>query len=304
MDATVQRVREFNRAWTEVLGLLDPRVLSSDHSLAEARVLFELKRGDEVEQSWLRERLAMDPSFLSRVTSRLERQGLLESRPSAADRRARTLSLTRAGRRAALELDERSSRQIEDLLQELGARQRADVIESLARVRHLVLPRRATPEIELGSPGPGDLGWVVSRHGALYASEYGWNRDFEGLAASLVADFQEKLDPQRERAWIARVDGARAGCVFCRQRDSETAQLRMLLVEPWARGLGLGSRLVNDCLAFARSAGYGRIVLWTNDVLISARRIYESVGFALTEEERHHSFGHDLVGQTWELDLK
>jgi DNA-binding MarR family transcriptional regulator/GNAT superfamily N-acetyltransferase len=303
MSATVERVRAFNRGWTEVLGLLDQSLLRTEHSLAEARVIFELARGDSCERLELRDRLGMDASFLTRVLGRLEDKGLVASTRSETDGRALDLALTNGGRQAFHVLDNRSAEQIGELLDPLTKEQQSTLIESMAVISHLVGPRHQKCEISLRALEPGDLGWVVGRHGAVYFDEYGWDTDFEALVAQIVTDFHTAFKPERENAWIAEVDGGRAGCVFCCERDDETAQLRILLVEPWARGLGLGTRLVNECVAFAKEAGFSKMMLWTNDVLVSARRIYEAVGFELVEEEEHHTFGHDLVGQNWELDL-
>lgn len=304
-DDDIERMRSFNRCWTEVLGLLDQGLLSTEHSLAEARVIFELAQRTSWERLALRTRLGMDASFLTRVLARLDAQGLITSTPSPTDGRALDVALTAAGRRAFRTLDGRSRRQLEQLVAGLSAPQRRDLVESMSIVQQLVTERgeSAAPTIAVRNLRPGDLGWVVGRHGAIYADQFGWNSDFEGLVARIVADYHANHQPGFEDAWIAEVDGARAGCVFCCRRDERTAQLRILLVEPWARGLGIGSRLVDTCLAFARDAGYRSLVLWTNDVLVSARRIYEAAGFRLVDEERHHSFGHDLVGQHWQLDL-
>ncbi|HSJ83580.1 MAG TPA: bifunctional helix-turn-helix transcriptional regulator/GNAT family N-acetyltransferase [Acidimicrobiia bacterium] len=303
MTVTVDRIRSFNRGWTEVLGLLDQGLLETEYTLAEARVIFELAQDDPWDRLDLKNRLRIDPSFLTRVLKRLEDAGLVTSTPSSTDGRALIVSLTRAGREAFSMLNRRSHDQIETLLAPLSAEERATLVESLTVIESLVGRGDRERVIELRGLRPGDMGWVVQRHGAIYRDEYGWDSDFEALVARIVADYHHHFRPGRESAWIAEVDGARAGCVFCCHRDETTAQLRILLVEPWARGLGLGTRLVEECVGFARSAGYSKMVLWTNDVLESARRIYEAVGFVLVEEEDHHSFGHDLVGQNWELLL-
>ncbi|HEX6946455.1 MAG TPA: helix-turn-helix domain-containing GNAT family N-acetyltransferase [Acidimicrobiia bacterium] len=299
----VDRFRRFSRAWTEIIGLLDSGLLQTEHSLTEARVLFELAQRERWERSDLRARLGIDASFLTRVLTRLEEKGLVESAPSPDDGRALVLELTPEGRDAFAVLDERSVDQVTDLVGPLTDDQRRALVEAMGVILHLLRPEDAGGDVVVRGLEPGDLGWVVSRHGAIYAQEYGWNEEFEGLVARIMADFQANFRPGRENAWIAEIDGARAGCVFCVERDADTAQLRTLLVEPWARGRGIGSRLVEECIAFARSAGYRKMMLWTNDVLVSARRIYESAGFTLVEEDRHHSFGHDLVGQNWDLDL-
>lgn len=306
---TTDRVRAFNRTWTEVLGLLDRGLVHTGYSLAEARVLFELAHRGSWQRQALRERLDMDASYLTRVLGRLERDGLIVSAPSTKDGRARDLTLTEAGRAAAADLDSRSAAQVDDLLAPLTDDQRRLVAETtstlttLFRRRTVTATEPAPSEIRIRDLAPGDLGWVVARHGAIYWDEYGWDADFEALVARIVADFHTGRDGARERAWIAEVDGARAGCIFCCRRDDDTAQLRLLLVEPWARGNRLGTRLVDECLSFAHDAGYARIMLWTNDVLVAARRIYQAAGFTLVEEDKHHSFGHDLIGQTWTLDL-
>jgi GNAT superfamily N-acetyltransferase len=205
---------------------------------------------------------------------------------------------------AFVTLDQRSADQIGDLIAPLSKEQRSGLVEAMTIIENALGRASGEREIAVRGMRPGDMGWVIQRHGAIYADQFGWDMDFEGLVARIVADYNENLKPERESAWIAEVDGARAGCIFCCERDPETAQLRILLVEPWARGLGLGTRLVDECIRFARSAGYSRITLWTNDVLTSARRIYEAANFQLVEEEEHHSFGHDLVGQNWQLELR
>lgn len=302
-DDPIAAVRTFNRRWTEVLGLLDKDLLQSDHSLSESRVLFELAQEHAMDRAELLSRLGVDPSFLTRILRRLESQGLVTSTTSSDDGRALVLALTQEGRRAFSVLDERSTEQVDRLLSPLTTDQVSTVTESMALITHLAAPHSGAGVVSVRGLVPGDLGWVVQRHGALYADEYGWDTDFEALVAKIVSDHRQNFTPGRENAWIAELDGARAGCIFCCQRDPDTAQLRILLVEPWARGHGIGSRLVDECVGFARSAGYSKMMLWTNDVLVSARRIYEAVGFELIEEEHHHSFGHDLVGQNWELQL-
>lgn len=300
---TVQRIRAFNRGWTEVLGLLDQGFLATDRSLTEARLIYELAQRDSWERAELRQRLGMDPSFLTRILSRLMDEGLVVSSPSETDGRALDISLTSRGRRVFEVLDARSAEQIEALIRPLTEGQRARLVEAMALVAKLTGSDQGERRMTVRGLRPGDMGWVIQRHGEVYWDEFGWDADFEALVARIVADFHTGHRPGRENAWIAEVDGARAGSIFCCERNTETAQLRILLVEPWARGIGLGRRLVDECLEFARGAGYSRMTLWTNDVLTSARRIYEAVGFELVDEEPHRSFGHDLIGQTWELDL-
>jgi DNA-binding MarR family transcriptional regulator/GNAT superfamily N-acetyltransferase len=301
----VERVRAFNRSWTEVLGLLEQHLLDTEHTLTEARVLFELGRSrGGVDRLDLRDRLAIDQSFLGRVLGGLQRCGLVTVVRDETDGRRHRLSLTAQGRTAYRDLDKRSAKQIRSMLAPLTLDQRRSMLESLTVLPALVRPgMHDSSDVGLRALQPGDLGWVVERHGAVYADEFGWNTDFEGLVARIVADYHDHQRAGRDNAWIATVDVARAGCVFCVERDATTAQLRILLVEPWARGLGIGARLVDECIGFARTAGYSTMMLWTNDVLVAARRIYQAAGFTLAEEEHHHSFGHDLVGQNWTLDL-
>ena len=301
----IERIRAFNRSWTEVLGLLDPHLLDTEHTLTEARVLFELGRSHGgIDRLDLRDKLAIDQSFLGRVLSRLQRTGSIVIARDVTDGRRHRLTLTAAGRAAYKNLDKRSAKQIGNMLAPLSDDQRRLLAEAMAVIPAVVrLGTYDRTSVGLRGLEPGDLGWVVSRHGAIYADEFAWDTDFEGLVAQIVADYRVHARPDRDNAWIATAGGARAGCVFCVERDATTAQLRILLVEPWARGLGIGTRLVDECIAFARSAGYTTMMLWTNDVLVAARRIYQAAGFELTEEEKHHSFGHDLVGQNWMLDL-
>lgn len=303
MAATVEWVRRFSRTWTEVIGLLDQGLLETEHTLTEARVIFELAQRDTWERLELRDRLDIDASFLTRVLGRLEAKGLVASTPSKSDGRALDLELTPSGRIAYQVLDTRSVGQIDGILASLTDEQRASLVESMTTIAALLRPGSDERSVSIRGLRPGDMGWVIARHGAIYFDEYRWDSDFEALVARIVTDYHEDFKEGRENAWIAEVDGARAGCVFCCERDADTAQLRILLVEPWARGLGLGARLVDECVAFARRAGYSKMMLWTNDILVSARRIYEALGFELVAEDHHHSFGHDLVGQNWELDL-
>jgi DNA-binding MarR family transcriptional regulator/N-acetylglutamate synthase-like GNAT family acetyltransferase len=301
-NTTIELVRGFNRTWTEVLGLLDQGMLHTEHTLTEARVLFELGQHNEWQRLDLRDRLAIDQSFLGRVLAGLEQRGLVATSTSELDGRRMRLTLSDAGRRAFELLDQRSSAQIGDLLAPLSGDQQRQLTEAMTVVGSLIRPA-AGRSLHIRSLEAGDLGWMIQRHGALYADEYGWDTDFEALVATIVAEYHTSHRPGQESAWIAEIDRARAGCVLCCRRDAETAQLRILLVEPWARGLGIGARLVDECIDFARSAGYRKLVLWTNDVLAAARRIYQRAGFTLVDSERHHSFGHDLVGENWELDL-
>ncbi len=301
-DAVLE-VRAFNRFYTAQIGVLRSGLLDTPYSLTEARAIFELAQRPSTNVADLRAALGIDAGYLSRILGRFEADGLVLRERSAADGRRGVLRLTDSGRAAFRVLDERSAAEIGELLRPLPDDDRRRLVGAMATIRSILTSAPRPPAYVLRPPEPGDFGWVIERHGALYALEYGWDETFEALVARIVADYVDHRDPRRESAWIAEVDGERAGCVFCVWKDDATAQLRLLLVDPSARGTGIGSRLVEECIRFARRAGYGRMVLWTNDILVAARRIYERAGFRLVEEEQHHSFGHDLVGRNWELDL-
>lgn len=312
LDQRVAAVRRFGRFYTQHLGLLDDGLLATDHSLSEARVLWELAHAEEAGQaptaSWLAAQLALDAGYLSRLLRRLREAGLVGVSRSATDARAQQLSLTAEGRRVYAAMDSASSSQVAHWLEALSEPEQSRLLAAMQTVQSLLVGSSSAPMITLRDPRPGDMGWVVQRHGALYAKEYGWNQAFEALAARVSADFLDHFDPQRERGWIAERDGENLGCVFLVQAPpaeygDNVARLRMLLVEPAARGLGLGRRLVDECERFARDKGYRKITLWTNSVLTAARAIYRKAGYRLVKQEPHHSFGHDLVGETWELDL-
>ena len=303
MSDAVSALRAFNRFYTGHLGFLGPGYLSTPHTLAEARVLFELAQEDQVEVATLRARMRIDAGHLSRLLGRLERRGLVARERSATDGRRQLARLTPQGADDFAVLDRRSADEVGTRLGDLGEREQRQLVAALAELRRLLEPAAPAPAIVLRPPRPGDFGWVIGRHGELYAGEYGWNGEFETLVARIVADYADQHDPAREAAWIAELDGAPAGCVFCVREDDAVAKLRLLLVEPRARGLALGTRLVDECSGFARRAGYRELTLWTNDVLVHARRIYERAGFRLVDEEPHRAFGHDLVSQTWTLAL-
>jgi DNA-binding MarR family transcriptional regulator/GNAT superfamily N-acetyltransferase len=299
----VAAVREFNRFYTSVLGLLSEGLLDTPYSLTEARIIFELARQDEVEVAAMRRWLDLDAGYLSRILARFEADGLVRKSRAAADARRQVIGLTPAGRAVFGRLDELSNEQIRGLLAPIPAGRRSRLTAAMASIREILADGPAGGTVVLRPPVPGDLGWVVQRNAALYAAEYGWDETYEALVARIVADYAARADHAGEAAWIAEVAGERAGCVFCMRKSERAAQLRLLLVEPSARGLGIGGRLVDECLAFARRAGYAEIVLWTNDVLHAARRIYQRAGFELVGSQPHHSFGHDLVGQDWRLAL-
>jgi DNA-binding MarR family transcriptional regulator/GNAT superfamily N-acetyltransferase len=307
--ARVAAVRDFNRFYTRVIGVLSEGLVRTPYSLTEARVIFELAQRDRTEVTALRRDLGLDPGYLSRMLGRFEADGLVARETSTVDARRQVVGLTDQGRSAYTTLDHRSAEDIGEMLGRLDDGQQRRLLSAMTDVRDLLdgAPRQPAA-LTLREPGPGDLGWVIARNGAIYAEEYGWDATYEALVARILADFVDHRDPKRERGWIAELDGERVGCVFCvkadpTQPDDTTAKLRLLLVEPAARGNGVGGRLVEECLAFARGAGYTAMTLWTNDVLRAARRIYERAGFTLVESEPHHSFGHDLVGETWRRQL-
>jgi DNA-binding MarR family transcriptional regulator/GNAT superfamily N-acetyltransferase len=295
----VAAVRAFNRFYTARIGVLRDGLLRTPHSLTEARVLYELGQREVTEVADLRRELDIDAGFLSRLLARLQRDGLVARERSDHDARRQRIRLTDDGRDAFAELDRRSADEIGAVLDALSEDDQKRLVTSMDAVRDVLTQAPPATGFVLRAPHPGDYGWIVQRHGALYAEQYGWDETFEALVARIVADFAEDHDPRRETAWIAEVDGEPAGCVLCVRREDDVAQLRLLLVEPRARGRGIGARLIEECLRFAKRAGYARITLWTNDVLHEARRLYERAGFELVESAPHHSFGHDLVEQTW-----
>ncbi len=299
----VATVREFSRFYTRRLGTLDEGLLETPWSLTEARVIFELAQAPSTDMATLRTELALDSGYLSRLLAKFDAAGLIVRKGSASDGRRQSLALTAAGRRLFRTLDERSNEQVGEVLAGLPEPVQEAMAGAMRTVMRALDDKAAPPMVVLRGLRPGDMGWIVQRHGELYAREYGLTASFEALVARIAADYLDKHQPGRDEAWIAEVDGQRAGCVLCVRNDDETAQLRVLLVESWARGHGLGTRLVDECIRFARGSGYRKLVLWTNDVLAAARRIYLAAGFELVREEAHHSFGKDLVGQFWELRL-
>jgi DNA-binding MarR family transcriptional regulator/N-acetylglutamate synthase-like GNAT family acetyltransferase len=303
-DPRVDAVRRFNRLYTRRIGALRPGLLDSPFSLAEARLLYELAHRERPAAAELARDLGLDAGYLSRLLRGLERRRLISRERSQSDARQSLLSLTAAGRRTFATLDTRSSAEVRAMLGKLSAAGQRRLVEAMRDVERLL---GAAPEPKvaylLRPHRPGDMGWVVHRHAALYAQEYGWDERFEALVAKIVAKFIDDFDPKRERCWIAERDGAIVGSAFLVKRSPTIAQLRMLYVEPDARGLGIGKRLVDECERFAREKGYKKIVLWTNSILHAARHIYEAAGYRLVAAEPHHSFGHRLVGQTWELKL-
>ena len=304
LAAPIAAVRRFNRFYTKHIGVLREGHLDSPFSLAEVRVMYELAHRDGPTAAELARDLALDSGYLSRLLRSLEQREIIERTRSDNDARQAHLRLTKTGRDAFGGLDSRADEEIGALVSRVARddqRRLTDAMRTIERV--LAREPEARRSFMLRTHQPGDIGWVVFRHGVLYAREYGWDERFEALVAQIVAEFVQQFDPRRERCWIAEQDGERVGSVFLVRKSDTVAKLRLLLVEPKARGLGIGNRLVEECIRFAKQAQYERMTLWTNSVLHSARRIYEAAGFQLVSEEPHAMFGVDLVGQTWELDL-
>jgi len=303
-DTRIAAMRAFNRFYTRQIGLLQEGLLHSAFSLTQSRVLYELARRDGPAASELARDLSLDPGYLSRLLKGFERRDLITRKISSADARQSTLHLTEAGHAAFAELDAAARGQMAALLAPLEDAQQAELIEAVATVQRL-LGDASQPQVPyiLRAHQPGDIGSIIRGHALLYHQEYGWDGTFEAFVAEIAAAFVNNFDARWERCWIAEREGAVVGSVFLVRQSDEECKLRMLYVDRAARGLGIGSRLVDECIRFARGVGYRRMSLWTNDILVSARRIYEAAGFRLVAEERHHSFGKDLVGQNWELTL-
>lgn len=301
----IEAVRRFSRFYTRKIGVLQQGAYESPFSLTQVRVLYELAHRPEATAADLCADLGLDAGYLSRILSEFERRSFLKKTPSQADGRAVLLSLTARGRKAFAPLDKRSAAEIGAMLRPLSSVDRKILVSATETVEHLLGGRAAREKVPymLRSHQPGDMGWVVHRHGVLYSQEYGYDEHFEALVASIVADFIRELDPRRERCWIAERNGEIVGSIFLVRKSKTVAKLRLLLVEPSARGLGIGRRLVDECVRFARLAGYRKITLWTQSDLYAARHLYRQAGFRLVHKEPHHSFGRDLVAETWDLDL-
>ena len=301
----IRAVRAFNRFYTQRIGVLDP-YLDSEFSLTEVRVLYELAHRDQPTASELARDLALDAGYLSRILRRFEGKGWLARVPSPADARQSLLRLTDAGHQAFAPLQQTSRDDAAALLGALPLESRRQLIDSMTTLQRLLgadARPAATRAAVLRDPQPGDMGWVVQQHGEIYAREYGWNSEFEALVADIVGKYLKNFRPDAEKCWIAELDGERVGAVFVVRKSATVAQLRLLILGPQARGLGLGGRLTDECIAFARSKGYKKMRLWTNSCLDAARAIYAKRGFHLVKSEPYHGFGHDLVGETWEFKL-
>ena len=304
LDARIDAVRRFNRFYTREIGVLDDSHLRSDFSLGEVRVMYELAHAADATATVVGKQLGLDAGYLSRMLRSFEQRGLVQRRQSAADARRSILSLTRKGRAAFAKLDARAHADMSRLLAKHSAADQRALVDAMGSIEHILGDATPAPRaVVLRAPRPGDMGWVAQRHGELYDREYGWGEHFEAIVLEILAHFVHAHDPTRERCWIADVDAERAGSIFLVRESDEVARLRLLLVEPSARGLGVGHRLVDECLRFARKAGYAKVTLWTNAVLHAARAIYIAKGFRLVREEPHTHFGSEQLGQDWELAL-
>jgi len=304
IDKDIETVRSFNRFYTARIGALQENLLDSGFSLTEMRVLYELAQSANPSASALTRELDIDAGYLSRILKSFEERGLVVRTPSKADARQNHLHLTETALDRFRVLNDRTNRQVQAMLEELSEEDRKRLAESMKVVQGLLGDRSSAPSYLLRPHQPGDMGWIVYRHGALYAQEHGYNENFEALVAEIVAKFLREFDPKRERCWIAERDGQIVGSVFLVRETDEMAKLRLLLVEPSARGMGIGARLVDECIRFARQAGYRKMNLWTHRDLAAARRIYQNAGFTLGEEVTHRDFGPEQVAETWNLDLK
>jgi DNA-binding MarR family transcriptional regulator/GNAT superfamily N-acetyltransferase len=307
-ESRIAAVRRFNRVYTRQIGVLRKTYLDSPYSLGEARVLYEIARQNSPTASDIGRALDVDAGYLSRVLRRFEKGGLIARTASAQDARQSHLALTARGKKAYKPLEARVQRDTGDMLGKLAPADQARLIAAMGTIETLLGGESATKPIEergysLRPPVPGDFGWVVKRNAELYAQDYQWTEPFEGVCAQIVADFANKYDAKRERCWIAEMNGERIGCIFLAQETATVARIRLLLVDPKARGLGLGARLVDECVNFARTAGYKKITLWTHSVLTAARHIYQKNGFKLMRSEKHKSWGRPVVSEHWDLEL-
>jgi DNA-binding MarR family transcriptional regulator/GNAT superfamily N-acetyltransferase len=303
-DDQIAAVRAFNRFYTRKLGVLDQQLLKSPFSLSEARVLYELAHREDAAAKEIGIELGLDPGYLSRIVQKFDEDGLITRKPLPSDRRQYRLGLTAKGRQAFAKLERSTHDDVAAMLGELDDGKRASVVHAMRTIEHALEPPTQKPAgFLLRSHRPGDIGWIVSRHGAIYAQEYGWDITFEALAAEITAQFIRSYDPSREHCWIAEIGGEPVGSIFLVRASDQVAKLRLLLVEKEARGLGVGRALTEQCIRFAREAGYSSITLWTQSILVAARGIYQRAGFQRIKEEKHHSFGVDLVGETWEREL-
>lgn len=304
LSQRIDLVRRFNRFYTKQIGVLQEGLLKSPFPLTEARVLYELAQQEQTTATALGNQLGLDAGYLSRIVSSFEKQGLLQKEPSPTDGRQNLLALTEAGQAEFAKINVRSQQEIGAMLAGLPEADQQRLVVAMQTVERILgaEPEQRVPYL-LRPHQPGDMGWVVHRHAVLYAEEYGWDESFEALVAEIVAKFIQHFDPKWERCWLAEMNGEVVGSVFLVKQSATVAKLRLLYVEPKARGLGIGVRLVDECIRFARRTGYQKMTLWTNSILTAARGIYVKAGFQLVAAEPYHGFGHDLVGETWELTL-
>lgn len=304
-DNKIDQVRRFNRFFTRKIGVLREGLLQSSYSLTEARILFEIANGDNPTATKLSREMGLDAGYLSRILARFEEKGLTERVRSEHDGRQFIIRLTQEGMKLFSLLDQRSRDEVAEILNEISEEEQQKLLKSMYDIENILDKRnfKFSEAFFLRTHQPGDMGWVTHRHGVLYAQEYGWDVSFEALVAQIAAEFINNYKPEHERCIIAEMNGEIVGSVLVVQSSETVAKLRLLLVESKARGLGLGSRLVQECITFARRAGYKKLILWTNSILVEARHIYDKAGFKLVEQEEHHSFGKDLIGETWELNL-
>ena len=303
MERRVAAVRAFNRFYTKQIGVLNERWMRSDFSLTELRVLYELAHGDGIPAKALAEELGLDPGYLSRIIKQLNERGFIDKEVNENDQRLVTLRLTAEGRSAFEPLDRASGEEVRAMLERMTESEQKKLVAAMTTIRELMGDEEKAEPYLLRPHQVGDMGWVVHRQGALYAQEYGWDGRFEALAAEIVAEFVKNYDPKRERCWIAERKSEIVGSVFLVKKDDVTAKLRLLYVEDAARGLGIGKRLVDECIRFARQVGYKKITLWTQSNLVAARGIYEKAGFKLVGQQNHKSFGKELVAETWEMEV-
>ena len=299
----VSTVRAFNRFWTKTIGVLNASLLDSEYSLTEVRVLFEITQQPATTPTELRDALGIDSGYLSRILSRFKNEKVIQASTSEEDGRRQVITVTDQGRSLMADLDERASNQVREILGAISTEEEEKLVAAMTTIRRIIDRGAAIERSFVIRPlRPGDIGWVLERHGALYSAEHNFDDEFEALVAQILADYAGRRDPKTESAWIAEVDGERAGSIFCVKRTKKVAQLRLLLVEPRARRMGIGSKLVDECIRFARRVGYQEMMLWTKDVLHDARRIYERFGFSLESEDEEEPKGQSR-GQTWRLTL-
>ncbi|MFX1369027.1 MAG: GNAT family N-acetyltransferase [Promethearchaeota archaeon] len=301
----IHNIRRFNRFYTKRIGLLNKGLLRTRFTLSQARVIFELAQKNQTTSSDIAKNLGMDPSYLSRILSAFQNEGLIERERSDIDSRQWMLKLTARGKEAFLELDGRASDEIRNMLECLSSEDQYRLLNAMSTIESVLEPNSDLASSFLIRPHrAGDIGWIIHRHGVIYTEEYGWNETFEALTAEILAKFIENSDMKRERIWIAERDGETVGSVMIVDAGDQVAQLRLLLVEPKARGMGIGRKLIEECIDFSRRNGYGKIKLWTQSNLHAARHLYLKYGFELVEEKPHRSFGHDLMAEIWELQLR